>query len=54
VPSHDTQRIQEMHIQILHILCELVEKNLLAGRPEIEVLPAAVGNKTGGFLRVMK
>ncbi|MCU0496714.1 MAG: D-sedoheptulose 7-phosphate isomerase [Anaerolineae bacterium] len=33
VPSYDTQRIQELHIQILHILCELVETALLAQTP---------------------
>jgi D-sedoheptulose 7-phosphate isomerase len=27
VPSNDTQRIQEMHILIGHILCESIEKN---------------------------
>ena len=30
VPSHDTARIQESHIMIGHILCELVEKELFA------------------------
>jgi D-sedoheptulose 7-phosphate isomerase len=28
VPSTDTPRIQEMHILVGHILCEIVEKNL--------------------------
>jgi D-sedoheptulose 7-phosphate isomerase len=28
VPSNDTQRIQESHIMIGHIVCELVEENL--------------------------
>lgn len=28
VPSTDTQRIQECHIMILHIICDLVEKEL--------------------------
>lgn len=28
VPSNDTPRIQELHILIGHIICELVEKNL--------------------------
>jgi D-sedoheptulose 7-phosphate isomerase len=27
VPSNDTQRIQEMHILIGHILCDYIEKN---------------------------
>ncbi len=33
VPSYDTQRIQELHIHILHNLAELVEKHLSAMRP---------------------
>jgi D-sedoheptulose 7-phosphate isomerase len=28
VPSHDTPRIQEGHITIIHIICDLVEKEL--------------------------
>jgi D-sedoheptulose 7-phosphate isomerase len=28
VPSHDTPRIQESHIMIGHIICEMVESNL--------------------------
>ncbi len=30
VPSSDTQRIQEVHILIGHILCEIVERNLFS------------------------
>lgn len=30
VPSTDTPRIQEAHILILHIICELVEQNLFS------------------------
>jgi D-sedoheptulose 7-phosphate isomerase len=30
VPSEDTPRIQEVHAVIIHILCDLVEKALLA------------------------
>jgi D-sedoheptulose 7-phosphate isomerase len=33
VPSNDTQRIQEVHITIGHILVLLIEKNLMAGNP---------------------
>jgi D-sedoheptulose 7-phosphate isomerase len=29
VPSKDTPRIQELHITLGHIICELVEKNLM-------------------------
>ena len=32
VPSNDTQRVQEVHILIIHMLCELVEELLFAGR----------------------
>lgn len=32
VPSNDTPRIQESHILVGHIICELVEKNLF-GKP---------------------
>ena len=28
VPSNDTQRIQEAHIMILHVICDLIEKEL--------------------------
>lgn len=31
VPSDDTQRIQEVHIAIGHIICDLVERQLFAG-----------------------
>ena len=30
VPSHDTPRIQEGHITIIHIICDLVEQRLFA------------------------
>ncbi|HBZ68976.1 MAG TPA: phosphoheptose isomerase, partial [Deltaproteobacteria bacterium] len=33
VPSDDTQRIQESHIAIGHVLAELVEQALFPGRP---------------------
>ena len=31
VPSNDTPRIQEGHITLIHILCDLVERRLFAG-----------------------
>jgi len=34
VPSTDTPRIQEGHITIIHIVCDLVEKALFSGRSE--------------------
>lgn len=30
VPSHNTPRIQEAHLMILHIICELIEKELFS------------------------
>lgn len=30
VPSHDTPRVQEGHITIIHIVCDLLEKTLFA------------------------
>ena len=30
VPSHDTPRVQECHITIIHIICDLLEKRLFA------------------------
>ncbi|HEX2267437.1 MAG TPA: glycosyltransferase [Actinomycetota bacterium] len=32
VPSNDTQRVQEVQILIIHLLCELVEEMLFAGQ----------------------
>lgn len=32
VPSFDTPRIQEGHITLIHIICDLLEKRLFAGR----------------------
>lgn len=32
VPSNDTPRIQEGHITIIHILCDLVEQGLFGGK----------------------
>lgn len=34
VPSEDTPRIQESHIMIGHIICEIVETNMFANRKE--------------------
>jgi hypothetical protein len=30
VPSADTQHIQEVHLVVVHLLCELIEARLLA------------------------
>jgi D-sedoheptulose 7-phosphate isomerase len=35
VPGHDTPRIQEAHISIIHIVCELVEKRLFEKGSEV-------------------
>jgi hypothetical protein len=31
VPSSDTQHIQEVHTVLIHLLCDLVERRVLAG-----------------------
>jgi DNA-binding MurR/RpiR family transcriptional regulator len=33
VPSADTQHIQEVHLVVVHLLCELIEARLLADAP---------------------
>jgi phosphoheptose isomerase len=35
VPSADTQHIQEAHAVVIHLVCELVERRVLAGRTEL-------------------
>ena len=37
IPSEDTPRIQEAHILVGHIICEMVEDNLF-GSKKIEIL----------------
>jgi D-inositol-3-phosphate glycosyltransferase len=43
VPSYETQRIQEMHLQIVHMLCEIVENLIVTqqavAQPMVKVLP---------------
>jgi len=34
VPAQDTPRIQELHITMIHILCELLETRLLSSEPD--------------------
>ena len=34
VPSTDTQRIQEVHILVIHLLCELIEERLVSARTQ--------------------
>jgi len=36
VPVQETPRIQEAHVTIIHILCDLVERNLFSGRKDDE------------------
>lgn len=36
VPVQETPRIQEAHVTIIHILCDLVERNLFGGRKDDE------------------
>lgn len=37
VPSHDTPRIQESHILIGHIVCEIVEKRIFGNAKKLDV-----------------
>lgn len=30
IPSHDTPRVQEVHITVIHILCDLIEQGMFA------------------------
>jgi D-sedoheptulose 7-phosphate isomerase len=36
VPVQETPRIQEAHLTIIHIICDLVERNLFGGRKDDE------------------
>ncbi len=40
VPCRNAQRIQEVHMLILHLLCEIVEEQILLGQPASSSLPA--------------
>lgn len=35
IPSSDTQRIQESHILVGHIICEIIEKHFVESKPSI-------------------
>jgi D-inositol-3-phosphate glycosyltransferase len=41
VPSGDTQRIQEVHAVLIHLLCELVERELTSGEREVSLETAS-------------
>ena len=45
VPSSDTQHIQEVHIVLIHLLCELVEARLLAERRPSLTRPTRQGQR---------
>jgi len=42
VPSSDTQHIQEVHTVLIHLLCDLVERRVVAGHAEPRRDPAVV------------
>ncbi len=44
VPSAETPRIQEAHIVLIHILCELVEERVVAMRDQPPAVPMPVRN----------
>ena len=41
VPTRDTQRIQEVHGLLVHLLCELVEQDLVALETVVEAEAAS-------------
>jgi len=45
VPADDTQRIQEVHAVLIHLVCELVETRMLAGRPGHVAAASKVGER---------
>jgi D-inositol-3-phosphate glycosyltransferase len=56
VPAEDTQRIQEVQLLVIHLICELVEDRLFArdwtdganeAEPRTQIVPAAVPAGTG-------
>jgi len=44
VPSQDTQHIQEVHLLVMHMLCELVENSFLAAKASQTGSPAREGD----------
>jgi D-inositol-3-phosphate glycosyltransferase len=42
VPAADTQHVQEVHIVVIHLLCELVEQRLAAGASPVEAASASL------------
>jgi phosphoheptose isomerase len=50
VPAADVQRTQEIHLFVLHLICELVEEQMMALRPRLPVDRAACvpGELSGG------
>jgi D-inositol-3-phosphate glycosyltransferase len=53
VPSCDTQHIQEAHIVIIHILCELIEERILADQWSESVMTSVVeANGSGSSIMV--
>lgn len=57
VPSQDTQRIQEVHINIIHLICEIVEKQLFAqknGMTDKELMDMIRMKLNRHFIRIIK
>jgi phosphoheptose isomerase len=50
VPAKDTQRIQEVHILVIHLLCELIEERLF-GAHAAHVVPQRPARLTAGAAR---
>lgn len=57
VPSQDTQRIQELHINIIHLLCEIIEKQLFSqknGMSDKEMMDLVRMKLNRHFIRIVK
>lgn len=58
VPSYDTPRIQEVHINVIHMICDIIEKQLFAhkitDRDETQLLDLLQYRENTHFLRAVK
>ncbi len=49
VPSSNTARIQEMHISVIHLLCELIEDSLFGKEPRPALISEQSASKVVGW-----
>lgn len=52
VPSNNTQRIQEIHLHIVHLLCAIVENHLFAGQKPVKIPLEMISQFKSGSLNV--